>query len=118
MKLTAVEQESVDKNEVKSFSIIDIGVLDKNNTDQMLSFFKIRNFEIPNDIARNDDNNSFPYRLLKKTLHNGENCNRDWLCWRSVKQSLYCVPCFSFNKPSMNSSSLANESGWSIIKGW
>nr|XP_047132434.1 uncharacterized protein LOC124811167 [Hydra vulgaris] len=50
------------------------------------------------DPIHQDSNHHF----LNKTLTNGETCIRDWLCWSVEKQSLYCAPCFLFNKNAAN----------------
>ena len=112
------QQVDIDLTQMTITSVPDIGIIDKRNTSQMKSFLKITCFTFPKNIPRDADNHAFPFRLLTKALSNGETCTRDWLCWSIEKKSLYCVPCFIFNKIATNTSVLADELGWSIDRGW
>ncbi|XP_047127549.1 uncharacterized protein LOC124808473 [Hydra vulgaris] len=71
-------------------------------------------------LQENADSNhhAYPYCFLNKSLANGETCKRDWLCWSVEKQSLYCAPCFLFNKNAANVSFFSSSAGWGISRGW
>ena len=84
--------------EKASMTQIDIGLIDKRNSIEIESFLKCQDFEVPTDVSKDNNNISFPVRLFKVTLTNGEHYKRDWLCWSKTKQSLYCAPCFLFIK--------------------
>ena len=114
---------TVTKNQTSSsvievLDLNDIGTIDKKNVAHMESFLKITAFEFPSTIPRDAENHAFPVGLLQKILPNGEACTRDWLCWSTVKQSLYCAPCFILRKSDTNMSLLSNETGWDISRGW
>ena len=109
------EQEEQQRMNASVLTPLDIGIIDKTNADQMQYFLQINGFEIPNNIPRDADNHSFAYRLLTKNLPNGETCSRDWICWSVEKQSLYCAPCFLFNKTS--TSIISDHPGWNISRG-
>lgn len=102
---------------ITNLTSTDIGMIDKRNTAQIQSFLKIKCFEIPSNIPRDAANHAFPSRLLSKTLPNGEVCKRDWLCWSTAKESLYCAPCFTLSKGTSNTV-LSNKSGWCRTRGW
>ncbi|XP_065680579.1 uncharacterized protein LOC124817132 [Hydra vulgaris] len=74
--------------------------------------------EITDPIHQDSNHHAFSYRFLNKTLANRETCKRDWLCWSVEKQSLYCAPCFLFNKNAANVSFFSSSAGWGISRGW
>ena len=121
-------EADVNNNEKRSepakvpISQIDIGLIDKRNKIETNSFLKCQDFEIPIDIPKDKNNHSFPIRLFKVTLTNGEVYKRDWMCWSKVNQSLYCAPCFLLFNKDLSSVNvclpLIDHPGWNIEKGW
>ncbi|XP_050807579.1 uncharacterized protein LOC127050088 [Gopherus flavomarginatus] len=121
---TQQQQGDVDLTQQEQFmstiglTVTDTGIVEKSNAAQMQSFLQISCFEIPSNIPRYADNHTFPTSLLTKSLPNSETCTRDWLCWNTEKQSLYCASLFILNKmQQMHQFSLINQDGASTAVG-
>lgn len=100
---------SEEDNSVTTPSLIDIGLCNSSNRFNRTTLLKIDKFTLPDYYPKDRNNCSFPTRLFTATLTNGERCNRDWMCWSEENKSLYCAPCFFFQKSDSggNLSSLA-----------
>lgn len=67
-----------------------------------------------------DEQRAFPKSIFKVARQNGEVCERDWLVWSKIKESLFCFPCRLFSKVAVVSSRsiLSSDQGWSKQQTW